>query len=175
MDRLLVALDGSDHGDKALAIAADLAEVHGAEVLLVHVITSAPLNDNERQLAAAEYADELAAWATTRTRVGEPDDEDYGHRLLMHYSDLAFHFRETMGKRMLDSAKNKLHERKIDKFQIMLVEGDPASTIVALADDRKVDAILMGSRGLSDIKGLFLGSVSHKINHLASCTCITVK
>ena len=48
-------------------------------------------------------------------------------------------------------------------------------TIAGLAQDRKADAIVMGSRGLSDIKGLFLGSVSHKVSHLAECTCITVK
>ena len=45
----------------------------------------------------------------------------------------------------------------------------------SIAKDRMVDAIVIGSRGLSDIKGLFLGSVSHKVGHLAECTCITVK
>jgi nucleotide-binding universal stress UspA family protein len=58
---------------------------------------------------------------------------------------------------------------------MMLADGDPAQSILHLAKERGVDTIVMGSRGLSDIKGLFVGSVSHKINHLAECTCITVK
>jgi len=33
----------------------------------------------------------------------------------------------------------------------------------------------MGTRGLSDLKGLFVGSVSHKVSHLADCSCITVR
>ncbi len=39
----------------------------------------------------------------------------------------------------------------------------------------KADVIVMGSRGLGHIKGMLMGSVSHKVNHLAECTCITVK
>ena len=175
MDRLLVALDGSDHSDKALELAADLAETYGAELLLVHVLSSAPLSDAERQMAAAEYADELAAWTTIRSRAGTGEFEGDGHELLMHYTDLTHHFRETMGKSLMASAKRKLSGRKIESIQILLADGDPAQTIAGLAKDRKADAIVIGSRGLSDVKGLFLGSVSHKVSHLAECTCITVK
>jgi nucleotide-binding universal stress UspA family protein len=175
MERLLVALDGSAHSDKALELAADLAEAYGAELLLTHVMSTAPLSVAEREMAAAEYADELASWTTTRTAVGSGELEGGGHELLMYYSDLTHHFRETMGKHLLASAKRKLKERKIESVQTLLADGDPAETITGLAKDKKADAIVIGSRGLSDIKGLFLGSVSHKVGHLAECTCITVK
>jgi nucleotide-binding universal stress UspA family protein len=175
MQRLLVALDGSAHSDKALDIAADLAETYGSELLLVHVMSSAPLSLAERELAAAEYADELASWTTERNKTGSPSVEGDGHELLLHYSDLTHHFRETMGKHLIAAAKRRLSGRKIGSLQFMLAEGDPAERIATLAKDRMVDAIVIGSRGLSDLKGLFLGSVSHKVNHLAPCTCITVK
>ncbi len=175
MERLLVALDGSAHSDKALELAVDLAETYGAELLLAHVMSSTPLNIAERELAAAEYADELASWTTTRATVGSGELGGDGQELLMHYSDLTHHFRETMGKHLLLSAKKKVSGRKIEMVRTLLADGDPAEIIAGLARDQKADAIVMGSRGLSDIKGLFLGSVSHKVNHLAECTCITVK
>lgn len=175
MERLLVALDGSAPSDKALELAADLAETYGAELLLTHVMSAAPLSVAERELAAVEYADGLASWTTTRAPIGGGDLERGGHELLMHYSDLTHHVRETMGKHLLASAKRKLGERNIESVQTLLADGDPAETITGLAKDKKVDAIVIGSRGLSDIKGLFLGSVSHKVGHLAECTCITVK
>ena len=35
--------------------------------------------------------------------------------------------------------------------------------------------IFLGSRGLGDVGGLLMGSVSHKVMHLAPCTCVAVK
>ena len=56
-----------------------------------------------------------------------------------------------------------------------MVEGDPAEVVLDLATKHKADMIVMGSRGLSDFKGLLLGSISHKVSAQAECTCITVK
>ncbi|MGA7910341.1 MAG: universal stress protein [Candidatus Dormiibacterota bacterium] len=38
-----------------------------------------------------------------------------------------------------------------------------AHTIVEVATAKGVDLIVMGSRGLSDVQGFFLGSVTHKV------------
>jgi nucleotide-binding universal stress UspA family protein len=53
--------------------------------------------------------------------------------------------------------------------------GDPASEIVAAADESGADCIVVGSRGLGNFGSFVLGSVSDKVNHSASCTCITVR
>lgn len=55
-----------------------------------------------------------------------------------------------------------------------VVEGRPAQTIVQQATDLGVDMIIMGSRGLSDLKSLVVGSVSHKVSHIAPCPVITL-
>jgi len=175
MDHILVALDGSAHSEKALDLAADLGETYQAELLLAHVLSSAPLSVAEQNMAAAEYADELAQWTTRHAKPATGDIKGHDHKLLMHYSGLARHFREMVGQRLIASAKQRLSDRKLDLIQMLLADGDPTPTILHLAKDHSVDAIVMGSRGLGDIQGFLLGSVSHKVSHLAECTCITVK
>jgi nucleotide-binding universal stress UspA family protein len=48
-----------------------------------------------------------------------------------------------------------------------VVAGRVAKTIVETAGANAIDLIVMGSRGLSDVQGLLLGSVTHKVIHLA--------
>ena len=45
--------------------------------------------------------------------------------------------------------------------------GHVANAIVDAAKDKHIDLIVMGSRGLSDVQSLFLGSVTHKVMQMA--------
>jgi nucleotide-binding universal stress UspA family protein len=49
-----------------------------------------------------------------------------------------------------------------------MAAGHVAKAIVETAGAYNIDLIVMGSRGLSDIEGLLLGSVTHKVIQLAS-------
>lgn len=49
----------------------------------------------------------------------------------------------------------------------LLVDGDPASEIINIADKEKFSTIIMARRGLSKIKEFFLGSVTNKVVHTA--------
>ncbi len=44
-----------------------------------------------------------------------------------------------------------------------ILEGDPADEILSLADNRDVDAIVVGSRGFGALAGALLGSVSRAV------------
>jgi nucleotide-binding universal stress UspA family protein len=59
----------------------------------------------------------------------------------------------------------KTAESKSEDIQITskLSEGRPADVIIAEAEDKDVDLIVMGSRGLGDITGRVLGSVSNQV------------
>ena len=50
-----------------------------------------------------------------------------------------------------------------------------AARILEVAKDVKADMIVTGARGLSDLKALMVGSVSHKLTNMAPVTCITVR
>ena len=47
--------------------------------------------------------------------------------------------------------------------------GNPAMVIAQIAEEINVDQIVMGSRGLGEIRGLLIGSISQKVMRLASC------
>jgi nucleotide-binding universal stress UspA family protein len=53
--------------------------------------------------------------------------------------------------------------------------GRVAQSIVAAAEDHGSQVIVMGSRGLSDIGGFLLGSVTHKVVHLAPCPVLIAR
>ncbi len=61
------------------------------------------------------------------------------------------------------------------KFQTVLAHGPVPQTIVRQARRLKADLILMGSRGLSDIQGFLLGSISRRVASLAPCSILVVK
>ncbi|MDH5739159.1 MAG: universal stress protein [Nitrospira sp.] len=61
------------------------------------------------------------------------------------------------------------------KLQTILAHGPLANTIVKQARRLKANLIVMGSRGLSDIQGFLLGSVSRQVASTAACSVLVVK
>ncbi|WP_447971474.1 universal stress protein [Nitrospira sp. M1] len=56
-----------------------------------------------------------------------------------------------------------------------LEEGTPAERILALAQQIKADLIILGARGVGQLKELVLGSVSHRVLTYAPCPVLLVK
>jgi len=56
-----------------------------------------------------------------------------------------------------------------------LIEGSPAEAIINVAKTRGSTVVVMGSRGLSTIAELVLGSTSHKVVSHASCPVLIVR
>jgi nucleotide-binding universal stress UspA family protein len=53
--------------------------------------------------------------------------------------------------------------------------GHVAEAIVEIAEAKGMDLIVMGSRGLSDVRGLMLGSVTHKVMQTADVPVLVVR
>jgi nucleotide-binding universal stress UspA family protein len=56
-----------------------------------------------------------------------------------------------------------------------LLEGNPAEAIIAIAQTRQSDLIVLGSRGLGQLAGLLLGSTSQKVVSHAPCPVLIVR
>jgi len=80
-----------------------------------------------------------------------------------------------IGHHIVGRAKGRAERSGLENVNALLEVGDPADRILKCIDRENIDCVIMGSRGLNDFKGLFLGSVSHKVANRAACTCIAVK
>jgi|BEDMetMinimDraft_2_1075160.scaffolds.fasta_scaffold09971_1 Universal stress protein UspA and related nucleotide-binding proteins len=74
----------------------------------------------------------------------------------------------------MDYVKNLLSKEGI-KFRTDILQGDPGTEIVNYSNKNNIDLIVTGSRGLSGVKKLFLGSVSSKIVSEAKVAVLVVK
>ena len=59
--------------------------------------------------------------------------------------------------------------------QKRIVEGRPAETILAVAEDIQADMIVMGARGVGQVQEHVIGSVSHRVMTHSSCPVLVVK
>lgn len=144
--KILVPVDGSEHSRKALEFACELSEKFEAELSIVHVVRD-------------EQAERVVMVLGTSRVTLPPDPERV----------------EAAGRDMIDAATKLVEGRGCRVASSSSVVGTPSKEILAYAEKGAFDTIVMGSRGLSDLGGLLLGSVSHKVSHLASCTCIVVR
>ena len=66
-------------------------------------------------------------------------------------------------------------KREKVRVQQEMVVGMPAIEIARMADTQGVDEIVMGTRGMGGVKGLFMGSVAMKVVHLSKVPVTLVK
>lgn len=142
--RILVPVDGSNGALKALELAVQMQKTTGAELLLLTVFRHHSL---------------LEA-STSMVRPAQPENMD---DVLRQHS-----------KEVAEAAKKYALEQGVKSPRAFVKSGQPARTIVKFAKDHEADLIVLGSRGLGDLEGYLLGSVSHKVTSLADCPVMVV-
>ena len=78
------------------------------------------------------------------------------------------------GMELLEGCKTQAIQSNV-QVETLLEQGDYAHEIIEVAKRNGCDVIIMGSRGMSPIKELLLGSVSLKVMHDASCPVMIVR
>jgi nucleotide-binding universal stress UspA family protein len=78
------------------------------------------------------------------------------------------------GERLLARTSALLRRQGLEATS-MLARGDAATEILDHAGKNQTNLIVAGSRGLSQFKSLWMGSVSRKLVHYANCSVLLVK
>lgn len=144
---VLVPVDFSPHSEAALLCAVDLAKCLGQPLLVLHVV-------HDPGSMPGYY--------------GKALKKKQLHRIEDAAAEMLEEFLHAVGKRH--------HEfKKLADVESMLVKGLPSHRILEVAEQRSASMIVLGSRGLTGMQHLLIGSVAERIVHLAKVPVTVVK
>jgi nucleotide-binding universal stress UspA family protein len=145
--RILVAIDGSQNGQRALEAAVELAKGLKAELRIAHVVYIPTLFWSMGVSGAAVPSQEI-----------EEDAAKAGRQLLA---------------KAVKFAKDSGVANPKDELVTDLVS--PAQGLVQLAERDEADVVVVGTRGNGGFKKLVLGSVANSVLHYADCSVLVTK
>lgn len=148
MDRIVLAVDGSECSRRAARLAGQLSRCLDTEVDVLHVIERAPL-------VPPEVVDEF---------------ERIEHTVVTHEELL-----RSAGSGIVDRAATEVREGGGVVRKSQLLTGRPAREIVDYAEDEGADVIVMGRRGLGGVRSVLLGSVTNEVAHRSARTLVTIE
>ena len=147
LKKILVPVDGSYISCKALDYAIHLGKALDSKIVVLHVIDPYDLSVRPEP-----------KMITIPTGEQSPEEKE-------NAAVAALTIAQEIAKKA--GYANIAFEKAMDK--------DPASRILEKAKELKIDAIIMGNRGLGTAKAFLLGSVSSKVVSSASCPVFIVK
>ena len=132
-----------------------------------------PVDGSDHAMRAAEYAIALA--------------QQLNSEILLLNTHRPFPV--TLGEPYFQKAITKILDKAnalLDPYRALLdgsgvaytdriLEGTPGEVIPQVAEIQKCDMIIMGSRGHSNLEGLLLGSVTHRVLSSAPCPVMVIR
>ena len=149
--RIVVPLDGSALGERALPHAEAIAERFGAALTLLHATTP------PSTIAAAEAAAGVIPNVPVTLDPGEIATEE-----------------QEEAARYLGGIAERLRARGL-AVEIAEPEGDSAAAILAVASEQGADLIAMTTHGHGGLGRLVLGSVADEVARHAPCPVLLVR
>lgn len=169
---ILVPTDGSGPSSNALDLAFDLAKTCRSQLSIAHVIHRGVTIESLREVAERyEFLDRVEEDLSNPDVIVPVATPAMGVPIVVVPDAIL----TKVGDLLLEKLAANVRSRGLDSVATSLLDGDPAEEILRYAERNGIDLIAVGSRGLGGLKGLFLGSVSHKLIADAKCPCLVVK
>lgn len=154
---ILIAIDDSEQTEAVVQAAIDIAQIHASNIVLLNVLTH--YSEGYPSAAVPIYPGDMPAI----------EQAEY----LRLYEEQWQRFEQT-GLDFLKVLTHRLAELGIEAEPVQLF-GEPGAVICQQAEKYKADLIVLGRRGLSGLKEVFLGSVSNYVLHHAPCSVLAVR
>ena len=78
------------------------------------------------------------------------------------------------GQSIVGAGQARATAKGVHSLKTEILIGDPAKRLLEYAGEQAIDLLVVGRRGVSQLRGLLLGSVSSKVTSLAECPVLTV-
>jgi len=134
-----------------------------------------PFDGSIHSVNAATYALDLAKLSEAHVTIINCYDE--GQWVVSGISDSLIKGiksnRRKIAEKILKKAEGIFTGQGVD-FELETIAGLPGDVLTNQAKTKDYDLIIMGSHGHSDIAGLFLGSVTHKVLNTIYCPVLIV-
>ncbi len=154
-NKILVAIDHSTMSRKVFEAGLSLAKTTGASLMLLHVLSF------EEQ----DYPSPFIYSNLKYNPNVEPILEAYREQWQQY---------EQQGREFLQSLTEEATQAGV-KNECRQTKGYPGRNICEEAQTWSADLILVGSRGLTGLKEMFLGSISNYVTHHAPCSVLIVR
>ena len=144
--KILVATDASAASGRAVSFAARLSVQLESELLILNVIRDMQVPQTLRD---------------------DPEFESFYNsrdELMRQAADL-----------ILKEARQLAKKEGVKNVQTAIGSGDPATSVAGFARRRKIDMIVVGTRGQSKVKASSMGSVSRKLLDLTEVNCLVIR
>ncbi len=169
---IVLAIDGSIHAKHAQTVAMDLASKYEARLTLVHVLTDDHPPEELARMAEVELLSD--------PKQPRLSDKENTYSAVARFLGSASESKEAriialLGEQIINNASASARQAGVASVAAEIHTGDYANNILEVANKVDADMIVMGRRGLSNLKGFVTGSVSHKVSQRADCSVLTVK
>lgn len=81
---------------------------------------------------------------------------------------------ETEARQSMERYRQRVQAAGLEG-DVIIMDGIPFQSIVDMAQDKKVDLIVMGTHGRTGLKHVLLGSVAEKVVRLAPCPVLVAR
>ena len=149
--KLLLATDGSPDSRAAVDFVKTVGLPASSQLTILHVVKKHAYETEQALTTDSKHENEFAKLA-----------------------EELFQIRGREGAKLLEQTRKALSAQDL-QIQERLVFGNAADEILKAARYVRADLIVMGSRGSTGVKRVFLGSVSNKVVHSAGCSVAVIR
>ena len=145
VSKIMVPIDGSENSLRALDFAINMAKNYKAKIYIIHIVVYHPVPSVEGGINPEKDMNRI-----------------YNEERL-----------NQICRNVTVEAEDKLRQQGISNFEVICkLSQDAAEEVLNTSEEKGVDIVIMGKRGMSKLQKLFMGSVSDKVCQLSSRTCL---